>query len=57
LSLILIFGLHIKFYVGSGPNPVPECIMVPVPLWQKVAVPSVPVPAPVPQQSTLIVAM
>ncbi len=57
MSLILIFGLHIKFYVGSGPNPVPECIMVPVPLWQKVAVPSVPVPAPVPQQSTLIVAM
>ncbi len=36
----------LHFMLDSGPNPVPEpkCIMVPVPLRQKIAVPAVPVP-------------
>jgi hypothetical protein len=47
-----IFVLH--FMLDLGPNPVqePECITVPVPLPQKVAVPAI--PAPVPQVTTTL---
>ncbi len=34
-------------------DPEPECILVPVPLRQKVAITAVPVPAPVPQHNTV----
>ncbi len=47
----LTFVLHFSLDPGSNPAPESECItvQVSVPLRQKVAVPAVPVPSPVPQ--------
>jgi hypothetical protein len=54
---MIFCGSDSEFYFGKvlvpvqPPVLVPECITVPVPLRQKVAVPAVPVPAPVPKHS------
>ncbi len=46
VSNFLFLDFCIIFYVGPGPNPVPEpvCVMVPDPLRQKVEIPAVSVP-------------